>query len=60
MTPYGQIGLDNIGSGNGLLPTGTKPWPEPMLINQFSLIALTVSQEMLKIFIFDSRLKSTN
>ena len=24
--------LDNIGSGNGLLPDGTKPLPEPMLI----------------------------
>ena len=23
--------LDNIGSGNGLLPDGTKPLPEPML-----------------------------
>ena len=23
--------LDNIGSGNGLLPDGTKPSPEPML-----------------------------
>ena len=24
----------NIGSGNGLLPGGTKPLPEPMLTNQ--------------------------
>ena len=23
----------NIGSGNGLLPDGTKPLPEPMLTN---------------------------
>ena len=27
LTPYGV----NIGSGNGLLPDGTKPLPEPML-----------------------------
>ena len=26
-----QIGV-NIGSGNGLVPDGTKPLPEPMLI----------------------------
>ena len=30
VTPYGEI-LDNIGSGKGLLPDGTKPLPEPML-----------------------------
>ena len=24
----------NIGSGNGLLPDGTKPLPEPMLIDR--------------------------
>ena len=29
MTPYGIT--VNIGSGNGLLPDGTKPLPEPML-----------------------------
>ena len=34
--PYGGIELGqqnwvNIGSGNGLLPDGTKPLPEPML-----------------------------
>ena len=27
-----QIGV-NIGSGNGLLPDGTKPLPEPMLVH---------------------------
>ena len=33
----------NIGSGNGLLPDGTKPLPEPMLTNhQFSLVACTL------------------
>ena len=26
--------LDNIGSGNGMLPDGTKPLPEPMLTYQ--------------------------
>ena len=35
--PYGDryLGqLNNFGSGNGLLPDGTKPLPEPMLTNQ--------------------------
>ena len=32
MTPYGDIDQVNIGSGDGLLPDGTKPLPEPMLI----------------------------
>ena len=27
--------LVNIGSGNGLLPDGTKPLPEPMLIYHY-------------------------
>ena len=31
MTLYGYIIWVNIGSGNGLLPDGTKPLPEPML-----------------------------
>ena len=31
MTPFGDMDLANIGSGNGLLPDGTKPLPEPML-----------------------------
>ena len=31
--------LVNIGSGNGLLPTSTKPFPEPMLNNhQWGLV----------------------
>ena len=30
VTPYGDIILVNNGSGNGLLPDGTKPLPEPM------------------------------
>ena len=29
--PYDDIDLVNIGSGNGLLPDGTKPLPEPVL-----------------------------
>ena len=29
--PYGDIDLANIGSGNGLVPNGTKSLPEPML-----------------------------
>ena len=32
----------NIGSGNGLLPDGTKPLPEPMLTNdQWGVVAFT-------------------
>ena len=31
VTPFGDMDLANIGSGNGLLPDGTKPLPEPML-----------------------------
>ena len=34
MTPYGDIYIwVNTGSGIGLLPDGTKPLPEPMLIS---------------------------
>ena len=29
---------DNIGSGNGLEPSGTKPLPEPMLIQIYVII----------------------
>ena len=32
MMPYGDTEIRvNIGSGNGLLPDGTKPLPEPWL-----------------------------
>ena len=31
--PEGKHRSVNIGSGNGLLPEGTKPLPEPMLIS---------------------------
>ena len=41
MTPYGEIWV-NIGSGNGLLPDGTKPLPEPMLTDdQWCVVAFT-------------------
>ena len=34
MMPYGhKKNLVNVGSGHSLLPDGTKPLPEPMLIN---------------------------
>ena len=33
VAPYGIIELVNIGAGNGLLPDGTKPLPEPILTN---------------------------
>ena len=36
----------NIGSGNGLLPDGTKPLPEPMF-RSFSVHVRTISQEIL-------------
>ena len=43
MVPYNLV---NIGSGNGVLPAGTKPWwPEPMLTNlQRVLVTLTWGQ----------------
>ena len=31
MMPYGDEIWVNTGSGNGLLPDGTKPLPEPVL-----------------------------
>ena len=40
----------NIGSGNGLLPDGTKPLPEPMLtdhqLSPVTFIFREISQEM--------------
>ena len=42
VTPYGDIDLVNIGSGNGLLPDGTKPLPESMLTyHKYGLVAIT-------------------
>ena len=53
--------LENIGSGNGLLPDGTKPLPEPMLTyHQRGSVAFfweQVSQELLKVSIQDMSLK---
>ena len=31
VTPHGDLEPDNMASGNGLLPVGTKPLPDPML-----------------------------
>ena len=40
--PYGDIDLGNIGLGNGLLPDGIKPLPEPMLTyQQLGLVTFT-------------------
>ena len=33
---------DNIGSGNGSLPDGTEPLPEPKLTYQLGLVAFTI------------------
>ena len=33
VVPYGIINMCQHGSGNGLLPGGTKPLPEPVLIS---------------------------
>ena len=32
VTPYGDMDLVNIGSGNDLLPDGTKPFSEPVMV----------------------------
>ena len=55
----------NIGSGNGLMPDGTKPLPEPMLTNdQWDVVTFThliaISHKILKIFIVEISLKFTN
>ena len=50
----------NIGSGNGLLPDGTKPLPEPMLINsEVNWHIRAISQEMHQPSITKIRLKIT-
>ena len=54
--------LDNIGSGNGLLPDGTMPLPEPMLTSSegfCGILLRAVSQELLKVSIQDMSLKKT-
>ena len=54
----------NIGSGNGFLLTGTKPLPEPMLINHpvryCGMHMRAISQELHRISITDLSLKITN
>ena len=54
----------NIGSGNGLLPDGTKPLPEPVLTNHsWGLVAIhqrAILQEMRKISILDMSLEITH
>ena len=37
MIPYGIMGFVNSGSSNGLLPDGTKPLPELMLVDSLSI-----------------------
>ena len=48
VTPYGELATEiwvNIGSGNGLLPEGTKPLPEPMLTDlQWSPVTFILRQ----------------
>ena len=55
-----KIGVNNY-SGNGLLPDGTKPLPEPVLTyHQCSPFVFTtgaISQQLLKISILESNLK---
>ena len=53
--------LVNIGSGDGLLPDGTKPLPEPMLssIEVLWHTPKAISQEMLKVSILDMSLEIT-
>ena len=58
-----QIGV-NIGSGNGLLPDGTKPLPEPMLtlrwLKSCGIHPKSITQEMLKTFILGMSFKIIN
>ena len=60
VTSYGDIDpWVNISLGNGLLPDGTKPLPEPMLTeHQWGSVVLT-SQEVLKISIHKTSLINT-
>ena len=47
----------NIGLGNGLLPDGTKPLPEPMLTYRHCNYLRTIFQEMLKMSVTEMCLK---
>ena len=44
VTPYDDKDWVNNGSGNGLLPDGTKPLPEPMLTYQHGLLTFIYEQ----------------
>ena len=49
--------LVNIGSDNGLVPSGTKPLPEPMLTNhQWGFVAFILSEVNFTVNRADSRL----
>ena len=56
--------LVNIGSGNGLLPDGTKPLPKPMLTDhQWDLVTSSfgaISQDILKISVLNMSSKIIN
>ena len=61
--PYGQIKWVNIGSGNGLVPDGTKPLPEPMLTyHQWGPVTFTWGYHhwICEISILDMSLKITD
>ena len=38
----------NIGSGNGLLPDGTKPLPDPMLTSYYAILWHSLESNMKK------------
>ena len=42
VTPYGDVDRVNIESGNGLIPDGTKPIPEPMLTSDQQVLATSI------------------
>ena len=61
--PYGAKILVNIGSGNGLLPDGTKPLPEPMFtIRQWCFVEFPWGQFCSNCprYLFDRSFKITN
>ena len=53
----------SIGSGNGLVPSGTKPFPEPVLTHQWGLVVFkylrAISQWMFQISILHMNFKIT-
>ena len=46
LTPYGDMELVNIGSGNGLLLDGTKPLPEPISVGYSDIHRRAISKEI--------------